>query len=139
MCCSASASQAYTNREGAADGKQALHRSNAKFAASKRDAALQAQTERLESEYQEKLETREAHLRGLKDRYVDPDTSAVVESSAYEIVSNAHRGEGSQAGSQVSAEGGSAGGRGPWSPSAKSSGWFAEWWAGPEIKATALA
>ena len=107
-------------------------------AEAKREAFRAVVTERDERKWNEGLKAREAHLKHLQERFVDPETSAVVEGSSYEQVSTAHI---SQAGSQASsrsAEGSPGAGRGPWSPSAKSSGWFSSWFAGPEIKQTTI-
>ena len=106
-------------------------------AEAKREAFRAVVTERDEKKWNEGLKAREAHLKQLQERFVDPETSAIVESSSYEQVATAHI---SQAGSQTSSRSaeGSPPGRGPWSPSAKSSGWFASWFAGPEIKQTTI-
>ena len=130
--------KAQTARDGAADGKIELVKANAEFAANKKAVFAAVQSERQQADWNEKLEAKEVHLKGLQDRFVDPDTSAIVESSTYELVSTAHRtgvngSQASQGGSTVSGAGRSA-----WSPSAKSSGWFADWWSGPELQSTVI-
>ena len=130
--------KAQTARDGAADGKIGIVKANTEFATSKKQTMRAVHSERKEADWNEKQEVREAHNKSLKERFVDPDTSAIVESSEYELVSTAHRSgvngsQASQGGSTVSGAGRSA-----WSPSAKSSGWFADWWAGPEVKSTLI-
>lgn len=130
-----------TAPQAAGDAKQAAWRQKLlseriESATAKREGFRQIISERDQKMWSDGLKQREAHLKALSQRFVDPETSAVVESSEYEQVSNAHIAQG---GSQVSTGSAAAGGgRGPWSPSAKSSGWFASWWSGPEIKQTTI-